>query len=699
MNATYRSHDVDDNNNDKDDDEERNLWEESNRASKAMVVPWMRATLREVAIQGVRQCLVVTTADDNRPTNSSQHHEQDPTWKSNNSSKIVLELTQEDLKDIEASCQLVASVWAQRLEAEFHVQAASWLRELVEQELSTLFGGGGGDEEQRRRMVPAAATATTRTTAPTPTATQTTTTDRIDNRVDSKKEQGALTTSIDQFTTTLPLVQIRKLVECPLWSSSMEIDSQKDPHCNDTTNHDTDCEVAEDPNLEPQMLQQAIATLDDYGTSGSTHWPYDWSTTIVPATRQIPWRLYPTSPKPKHPSRSPPPDNNAHHNRIPNRKVYGTAATTTKTTRDSPPFQNSATATTRLEDDTRTSGELENKEQEHQQQQQQHHLSPDDEDDDETGQGREVPEYNAAAVDWLLQRKRKSRVPKRRRRDADDDGNNNKNSKKQTNTTLALPPARPPSTLSHETWRWSEIRSSIMTEAQVRQCLHMFLPLDGEENNEEQETEHAPKDSNSLNHTTTVQSGVLLGSLSDYGWQHALDRGQVALLEETVTKDQNSKQTQPTTHPTGTGSTRHQIRAQRRCIQERLGGRIQGWESDYGSARRLRASSKVVQTMTTHHRSGSSSTSGLLDESTTQDDNHHSATQSQNSYYCLEADLVGGCNLLDLEQECTETKAPPNDSTAHQQLEPQHLLTTANKPKQRTLHAFSYIQLIATDLD
>ena len=658
---------------------ERSLWESSNHAAKAMVVPWMRATLREVALQAISHCLQASiTTPTTEPFTDPPDAEDDD---NNLSMGLQLELTQDDLdRVILPLCQTVAHAWANQLEHLHHGQAARWLRDLVRTELSLLFvtTTATGDEQQVPTTNPSLSDATVRATASTAA-----TTTRHDDEPKEDQEDATVSVAVNpgssSSSSSIPLIAIRKVLDSKSKGHSDKMNLPTTTPTLPTTTqqlqHDQNDE--DDEQIHSQILH-ALEELNYCGQTGKTDWPYDWSTTIVPAAQNIASRLYPSSQKYRD-----------HHDTHHLGDRSSTVRTTNQKKRDcieqvtvrvaaaaTVPKQSTMTTTGTTIDagTTQTLAGVVDKT-----------TLP------ATGAAQDtqssslfvVEECNA--VDWLLQRKRKSvnhaiGGSESQRRQRPRRHHHPGQQPPAKDPPLAM--GRPPSAISHEQWTWPEIRRS-MTHDELKQCLHDFSASADEDeaektrhnetmgskadgrnealDNVETESDETsrPAAANDAATMSTISkprfSGVLLGSLSEYGWYRAEEEGVVAQEETVQTQDHRAL-----------------LRAQRRCIQQRLGNgdRVTGWDSDYGTARRMRASSKVVQTMMGTNRreqDGSSLLAGI------------------NKCYCLEADLAGGCTLLEV-----VAKTPSSSSSQQQEQQDK---------EERTLHAFDCVELIALDPD
>jgi len=94
---------------------DRGLFLQASVAAKEQVETWIRSTLREVSLQGIRSQLL---ADDN-------------------SNRLTL--TENSIQAIQSLCRQVADRWSRKLDEIGHKDVAAWIQHIVETESSTLF--------------------------------------------------------------------------------------------------------------------------------------------------------------------------------------------------------------------------------------------------------------------------------------------------------------------------------------------------------------------------------------------------------------------------------------------------------------------------------------------------------------------------------------------------------------------------------
>jgi hypothetical protein len=204
------------------------LFQQAAEAAESQYSTWIRATLRQVAVEAIRKSLTV-----NHDLNQ-------------------LILSQSAWIQVESFCKRMASQWCEKLEQIGHKAVAARIREIVSQESASLFAPN--------TLVPAAAAAASAGETPTaPTLEQ------------------PLTTILATEPASAPLLPNNQTATCITAYSRLRQLGQRNV-------------LATSP--QPLLsAAKAGAYLQKIGRLNQTEWPYDWRL-IDDAVAQVPARLH-----------------------------------------------------------------------------------------------------------------------------------------------------------------------------------------------------------------------------------------------------------------------------------------------------------------------------------------------------------------------------------------------------------------------
>jgi hypothetical protein len=263
-------------------------------AAKHQVQGWIRAVLREVALQSMRTSIqnVATVATSNVAAAASTEEQEDDDDHSRSmkkKSRIQITLGASDIQQAASCCRLVAKTWTEQLQKVGHDLVGMWIDQVVQAEMDNLFYPPQQPVDcssgSIARAAPASTTTTTATAhvglaAESATATAATTTTVVakgpQNSV-AAAAAGGEATGIEVMRTTTPYARLRSLgaIDYFSWQTQPNDDTA-------ATNVDDNDET---------RLDEAIQDIDRRGRMGQTYWPYSWQY-IEQAAAQIPRRLY-----------------------------------------------------------------------------------------------------------------------------------------------------------------------------------------------------------------------------------------------------------------------------------------------------------------------------------------------------------------------------------------------------------------------
>ena len=247
------------------------MMKDSADAAQAQVQTWIRAALRETALQAIKKRL----NDDDDVVKHNHRQQQNDKIIAPAATTTTMEITETTVTAAIDLCRRVAEKWSEKLQQAGHSVVAAWVQEIVETEAQTLFydknsskkpkAAGFSSHHQAAAAAPSRRNSSTRDKSPS------TTSDAND----------ATTTTEATTTATVTWEKLRRLGDHDLLSPSFV----------ETTTTTTTTTNSVDDSYST-CIREAIQTLDEMGQQNDTYWPANQWHVIQQAAKDIPSRLH-----------------------------------------------------------------------------------------------------------------------------------------------------------------------------------------------------------------------------------------------------------------------------------------------------------------------------------------------------------------------------------------------------------------------
>jgi len=239
-------------------------------AARSQVRTWIRAVLRETALQAVQCCLTVVSQHQHANNNQRSDGETQE-----DGTVAVIEVALDTVAQAQDVCRRVAHKWAVQLREAGHHAVAGWVDEIVEAEGGTLYqeertpkDAAQTSGEESSESVPASSSADAAAAA--------TTTEKLRAESDTSITP-ALPSPPEEDASASPSV-----TTCTVWAKLRRMGKR------DILSAADDVPVVS----QDSVLQDTIQRLDQLGAQNATYWPANQWSIIQDAAAEIPNRLY-----------------------------------------------------------------------------------------------------------------------------------------------------------------------------------------------------------------------------------------------------------------------------------------------------------------------------------------------------------------------------------------------------------------------